>query len=66
MKRAGKLARFYLFRETRMLEWYKRTRRYCTVVSELNSLSDKELSDIGLYRGDIVFVAIEMSLKPTV
>ena len=49
-----------------MLEWYKRTRRYCTVVSELNSLSDKELSDIGLYRGDIVFVAIEMSLKPTV
>ena len=49
-----------------MLEWYKRTRRYYTVVNELNGLSDRELADIGLTRGDIVFVAIEMSLKPTV
>ena len=63
MKRAGKLARFYLFQETRMLEWYKRTRRYYTVVNELNSLSDRELADIGLTRGDIVFVALEMYVK---
>ena len=46
-----------------MLEWFKRTRRYYTVVNELHSLSDKELADIGLTRGEIVFVALEMYAK---
>jgi uncharacterized protein YjiS (DUF1127 family) len=49
-----------------MLEWYKRTRRYYSVVSELNSLSNKELADIGLTRGEIVFVALEMYTKPKI
>jgi len=40
-----------------MLEWYKRTRRYYAVVSELNNLTNRELADIGLTRGEIVFVA---------
>jgi uncharacterized protein YjiS (DUF1127 family) len=46
-----------------MLEWYKRTRRYYSVVTELNNLNDKELADIGLTRGEIVFVALEMYAK---
>ena len=46
-----------------MLEWFKRTRRYYTVVNELNSLTDRELADIGLTRGEIVFVALEMYVK---
>jgi uncharacterized protein YjiS (DUF1127 family) len=64
MKRAGKPARFYLFQETHMLlDWYKRTSRYYSIVTELNKLTDKELADIGLTRGEIVFVALEMYVK---
>jgi uncharacterized protein YjiS (DUF1127 family) len=36
------------------------------VVEELNKLTDRELADIGLYRGEIVFVALEMSMKSKV
>ena len=32
-------------------------RRYSTTVFELSRLSDRELSDIGINRGDIPFVA---------
>jgi uncharacterized protein YjiS (DUF1127 family) len=34
------------------------TRRYYKAMEELNRLSDRELSDIGLYRGDIPMVAL--------
>ena len=34
------------------------TRRYYNVMNELNRLSDRELSDIGLYRGEIPMVAL--------
>jgi uncharacterized protein YjiS (DUF1127 family) len=59
MKRAGKLARFYLLQETRMLEWYKRTCRYYAVVNELNSLTDRELADIGINRYEIHYLAVQ-------
>jgi uncharacterized protein YjiS (DUF1127 family) len=38
---------------SKLHEW----RRYRVSLRELNSLSDRELSDIGLRRADIVFVA---------
>jgi uncharacterized protein YjiS (DUF1127 family) len=34
------------------------TRRYYKAMDELNRLSDRELADIGLYRGDIPMVAL--------
>jgi len=34
------------------------TRRYYKALNELNRLSDRELSDIGLYRGEIPMVAM--------
>lgn len=34
------------------------TRRYYKALNELNSLSDRELADIGLYRGEIPMVAL--------
>ena len=34
------------------------TRRYYKVMNELSQLSDKELSDIGLYRNEIPMVAL--------
>ena len=46
-----------------LLDWYKRTSRYYSIVTELNKLTDKELADIGLTRGEIVFVALEMYVK---
>ena len=49
-----------------LLEWFKRTRRYYTVVNELSNLTDRELADIGINRYDIHFIAVEMSLKPSV
>jgi len=42
-----------------MLEWFKRTRRYYTVVNELNSLTDRELADIGINRYEIHYLAIQ-------
>jgi uncharacterized protein YjiS (DUF1127 family) len=34
------------------------TRRYYKALEELNRLSDRELADIGLYRGEIHMVAL--------
>jgi uncharacterized protein YjiS (DUF1127 family) len=34
------------------------TRRYYKAMDELNRLSDRELADIGLYRGEIPMVAL--------
>lgn len=34
------------------------TRRYYKALEELNRLSDRELADIGLYRGEIPMVAL--------
>jgi uncharacterized protein YjiS (DUF1127 family) len=34
------------------------TRRYYKAMEELNRLSDRELADIGLYRGEIPMVAL--------
>ena len=42
-----------------MLEWFKRTRRYYTVVNELNSLTDRELADIGINRYEIHYFAVQ-------
>lgn len=36
---------------------YKNWRNYRSTVNELNSLSNRELSDIGIHRADIQFVA---------
>ena len=49
-----------------LVEWYKRTCRYYSVVNELSRLTDRELADMGLNRYDIHFIAVEMSLKPEV
>ena len=38
-------------------------RRYSTTVFELNRLSDRELSDIGINRGDIEFIAAKSSKR---
>lgn len=34
------------------------TRRYYKAIEELSQLSDRELADIGLYRGEIPIVAL--------
>jgi len=49
-----------------MLEWFKRTRRYYTVVNELSRLSDRELADIGITRLDIHYLATEMIYRPKI
>ena len=36
---------------------YRNWRRYRDTVSELNRLSNRELNDLGISRGDIQFVA---------
>jgi uncharacterized protein YjiS (DUF1127 family) len=36
---------------------YRNWRRYRETVTELNRLSNRELSDLGIARGDINFVA---------
>ena len=49
-----------------LYEWYKRTRRYYTVINELNSLSDRELADIGINRYEIHYIATQMICKSEV
>jgi uncharacterized protein YjiS (DUF1127 family) len=49
-----------------MLEWFKRTRRYYTVVNELNSLTDRELADIGINRYEIHYLAIQAMSHPQI
>jgi len=36
---------------------FREWRRYRETVSELNRMSDRELSDLGISRGDIPFVS---------
>jgi len=40
---------------------YRNWRRYRDTVSELNSLSNRELSELGIGRGDIPYVARKAS-----
>lgn len=49
-----------------LLEWFKRTRRYYTVVNELSRLSDRELSDIGITRYDIHYLATQAMTHPKI
>ena len=44
------------------LERYRQYRKYNETLEELSSLSDKELNDIGLHRGMIRSVAMEVYL----
>jgi uncharacterized protein YjiS (DUF1127 family) len=44
-----------------ILNRYRRWRRYRTTVRELEKLSARELSDLGIYRGDISLLAREAS-----
>lgn len=41
----------------RMSGWLAEQRRYRRTVAELSTLSDRELADIGITRGDVEFVA---------
>lgn len=43
--------------ELSIIRNYRNWRRYRETVSELNRLSNRELSDLGMSRGDIPFVA---------
>jgi uncharacterized protein YjiS (DUF1127 family) len=49
-----------------LLEWFKRTRRYYTVVNELNNLTDRELADIGINRYEIHYLATQMMCNPKI
>lgn len=40
-----------------MRQSFKNWRKYRSTFNELNRMSDRELSDIGVSRGDIPFVA---------
>ena len=42
-----------------LAEWFKRTRRYYTVMNELNNLTDRELADIGINRYEIHYLAVQ-------
>lgn len=35
------------------------TKRYYSIINELSKLSDRELADIGISRGDILYLAME-------
>lgn len=49
-----------------LLEWFKRTRRYYTVVNELNNLTDRELADIGINRYEIHYLATQAMIHPKI
>jgi len=40
-----------------LIRSYRNWRRYRQTVNELSRLSDRELNDLGIHRGDIPFVA---------
>ena len=42
-----------------LIKKYRQYKRYRETVSELNRLSNRELSDLGMSRADIPFVARE-------
>jgi uncharacterized protein YjiS (DUF1127 family) len=39
------------------------TKRYYSIINELSKLSDRELADIGINRGDILYLAMENHRK---
>ncbi len=41
----------------RLASWFAEQRRYRRTLAELSTLTDRELDDIGLTRGDLEFVA---------
>jgi uncharacterized protein YjiS (DUF1127 family) len=41
----------------RLSGWFAEQRRYRRTLAELSTLTDRELDDIGLTRGDLEFVA---------
>jgi uncharacterized protein YjiS (DUF1127 family) len=41
-----------------LVQRVEETRKYYKAIEELSQLSDRELADIGLYRGDIPMVAL--------
>ena len=43
---------------TYLAQRVEETRKYYKAIEELSQLSDRELADIGLYRGDIPMVAL--------
>jgi uncharacterized protein YjiS (DUF1127 family) len=47
-----------------LMEIYRDWRRYNAGLSELSSLSDRELADIGISRADIYRVAWEKACRP--
>lgn len=40
-----------------LIRSYRNWRRYRQTINELSRLSDRELNDLGIHRGDIPFVA---------
>ncbi len=49
--------------EMNLIRSYSNWRRYRDTVSELNRLSTRELSDLGLARSDIPFVAKKVVVR---
>lgn len=46
-----------------MFKYFARKRKIHNTIRELNRLSDRELSDLGISRGQIPFIAEETILK---
>ena len=46
---------------SRLVEWFRATRRRRAAIGELSALSDRMLKDIGLHRGEIRSVVHEMT-----
>jgi uncharacterized protein YjiS (DUF1127 family) len=46
-----------------LTRWYREWRRYDQGLSELNGLTDRELADIGISRGDIYRIAWDNARK---
>lgn len=44
---------------TRFVEYMRKRRMYQTTVNELSRLSDRELNDMGIHRGEIASIARE-------
>ncbi len=55
--RRRKFRRTSRVNEMNLIRNYRNWRRYRDTVTELNRLSNRELSDLGIARGDIPFVA---------
>ena len=52
--------------ERRLRQWQERQRyrrRYCAALGTLNAMSNRDLADIGMNRGDFPSIAAEMARK---